>query len=157
MSSLTRVIEEYIRSLLENDDIVVLRRKELASKFGCVPSQINYVIKSKFTPERGYIVESKRGEHGFIRIIKLKFCNSQDVWNYVEDLLDDVITEEEASKILANLQSQNFLTDRERILMEIVLRYIDEVTKTLFDLPRYKRNGLRAELLKRMLKGVCLS
>ena len=73
MPSLTRVIENYINNLFADEDesMVSLRRKELAEIFSCVPSQINYVLRSRFTPERGYIVESQRGGHGYIRIVKI--------------------------------------------------------------------------------------
>ena len=66
MASLTRVIENYINNLfagMDEEEAVSLRRKELAEIFGCVPSQINYVLRSRFTPERGFIVESQRGGH----------------------------------------------------------------------------------------------
>lgn len=79
MSSLTKLIEAYIEDLLEEqeDPDLSLRRKELAARFGCVPSQINYVLSSRFTPERGYIVESQRGGHGFIRIMKVRVRNAE--------------------------------------------------------------------------------
>ena len=68
-SSLTRVIEEYIAQLLEEngEGYVSLRRKDLAERFGCVPSQINYVLRSRFAPENGFLVESQRGGHEYIR------------------------------------------------------------------------------------------
>ena len=76
-SSLTKIIEEYIDRLLEENEEgeVSLRRKDLAEKFGCVPSQINYVLRSRFAPENGFLVESQRGGHGYIKIIQLTFSN----------------------------------------------------------------------------------
>ena len=76
LSNLTRTIEKYIHELFESEgdeSIVSLRRKELAETFGCVPSQINYVLRSRFTPERGFLVESQRGGHGYIRILRVAF------------------------------------------------------------------------------------
>ena len=80
MASLTELIESYINDLLseeEEKDYVSLRRKELAEFFGCVPSQINYVLRSRFTPERGYLIESQRGGHGYIKILKIVLLNNK--------------------------------------------------------------------------------
>ena len=74
MRNISDIIEEYLKQVLEKseEEIVEIKRSEIANKFQCVPSQINYVINTRFTLERGYIVESKRGGGGFIRIIKSK-------------------------------------------------------------------------------------
>ncbi|WP_148565104.1 CtsR family transcriptional regulator, partial [Streptococcus agalactiae] len=66
-------IEEYIKSLLEQSGIAEIKRSNLADTFQVVPSQINYVIKTRFTESRGYVVESKRGGGGYIRIAKVHF------------------------------------------------------------------------------------
>ena len=66
-------IENFIRELLEAQSSVELKRNELASYFNCVPSQINYVIQTRFTTERGYIVESRRGGGGYVKITRVKF------------------------------------------------------------------------------------
>ena len=65
-------IENFIRELFGAENSIELRRNELASYFNCVPSQINYVIQTRFTTERGYIVESRRGGGGHIRITRVK-------------------------------------------------------------------------------------
>ncbi len=66
------IIESYLKSILEEQRKIEIRRSEIADRFNCVPSQINYVIKTRFTPQRGYVVESKRGGGGYIRIVKAK-------------------------------------------------------------------------------------
>lgn len=66
------VIETYLKSILEEERQIEIQRAEIADRFNCVPSQINYVIKTRFTPQRGYAVESKRGGGGYIRIVKAK-------------------------------------------------------------------------------------
>ena len=77
MRNISDVIESYLKQILEmsQQDILEIKRNEIADKFQCVPSQINYVINTRFTIERGYLVESKRGGGGYIRIMKVK---SQD-------------------------------------------------------------------------------
>ena len=72
MGTLADEIERYIKKILEasHDGIVELQRNELALQFSCVPSQINYVLSTRFTTEQGYIVESRRGGGGYVRIVK---------------------------------------------------------------------------------------
>jgi len=97
-SNLTKIIEDYIDQLLEENDegCVSLRRKDLAERFGCVPSQINYVLRSRFAPENGFLVESQRGGHGYIRVIQLSFKNCDEEVTHLSDLVGNAITEQEA-------------------------------------------------------------
>ena len=69
------LIESYLKDILENSEIIEIRRAEMAQLFNCVPSQINYVINTRFTFQRGYLVESKRGGGGYIRISKVKISD----------------------------------------------------------------------------------
>ena len=80
-------IEEYIKTILAQAGMVELKRSELANVFQVVPSQINYVIKTRFTESRGYIVESKRGGGGYIRIGKIEFSDRHQM---LSDLLTNV-------------------------------------------------------------------
>ena len=70
------LIESYIKKILENSEMIEIRRIEMADLFNCVPSQINYVINTRFTIQRGYLVESKRGGGGYIRITKVRRPNN---------------------------------------------------------------------------------
>ncbi|MEA3508829.1 MAG: CtsR family transcriptional regulator [Synergistota bacterium] len=159
MASLTRIIERHIQELLElsEEPSVFLSRKDLAEQFGCVPSQINYVIRSRFTPERGYIVESQRGGHGYIRVIQLCLDMPEERANHIEDLVGDAISEQDLRKLLANLQRRTMLTARERLLIEVATRFLEEMGRDLFDLSPYRRDTLHAELLKRLLRSLALS
>lgn len=160
MASLTELIESYINDLLseeEEKDYVSLRRKELAEFFGCVPSQINYVLRSRFTPERGYLIESQRGGHGYIKILKIGYELPQDKIDHIEAIIGDSINEQEAKNLLVAFQERGLITSRERLLAEVSLRFTDELGSTVFDISPYKRNVLQAELLKRMLRSLALS
>ena len=159
MASLTRVIEKHINNLLSEmeEQAVSLRRKELAEFFGCVPSQINYVLRSRFTPERGYIVESQRGGHGYIRIYRLSYDVPEEKINHIEDIVGDAITEQEAKRLLSSLQEREMVDSRERLLIEVALRHAEELGSTEFDVSPYKRNAIQAELLKRMLRSLALA
>lgn len=159
MRSLTEVIETHIIDMLErnNEDTVSLRRKELAERFGCVPSQINYVLRSRFTPERGYLVESQRGGHGYIRILRICYEVPEDRVEHIDELVGESITEQDARRLLISLQSRGMVDARERLLIEVALRHIDDVGESTFDISPYKRNVLQADLLKRMLRSLVFS
>ena len=157
-SSLTTIIEEYIDRLLEENEEgeVSLRRKDLAEKFGCVPSQINYVLRSRFAPENGFLVESQRGGHGYIKIIQLTFSNCDEEVVHLADLVGNAITEQEVRKLLVNLQNREIVSPRERLIIEVTLRSQEENGRTLFDLSPYRRDLMRAELLKKILTSLSL-
>ncbi|MBQ7192816.1 MAG: CtsR family transcriptional regulator [Synergistaceae bacterium] len=126
MQNLSHDIENYILSLLkdkdEEENFISLRRKELAEMFECVPSQINYVLRSRFTPEHGYLIESRRGEHGYIKIFRITCESSDEKVSHIEELVGDAITLRDASKLLGLLQEREFITARERLLIEVALR-----------------------------------
>jgi transcriptional regulator CtsR len=158
MNSLTKVIGDYIITLFEDTENseVVLSRKDLAQKFGCVPSQINYVLRSRFSPEQGFLIQSQRGGHGFIRIMQLRFTDADEYSEHLEDLIGNVISEQDARRLLARLQDRGIMTPRERLLVEVAMRNQDENGRALFDLPPYKRDALRAELLKKILVSLAM-
>lgn len=160
MSNLTRVIEQYINELFDaesEESAVSLRRKELAASFGCVPSQINYVLRSRFTPERGYLVESQRGGHGYIRIVRLSYEDPEERLHHVDEIVGDSISEQDCRKLLVTLQERGLINARERLIIEVALRHTDEMGRSEFDLSPYKRNVIQADMLKRMLRGLMLA
>ena len=160
MSNLSRVIEQYINELFDaesEESVISLRRKELAESFGCVPSQINYVLRSRFTPERGYLVESQRGGHGYIRIVRLSYEDPEERLNHVDDIVGDSISEQDCRRLLVTLQERGLINARERLIIEVALRHTDEMGRTEFDLSPYKRNVIQADLLKRMLRSLMLA
>ena len=159
MSSLTKLIEAYIEDLLEEqeDPDLSLRRKELAARFGCVPSQINYVLSSRFTPERGYIVESQRGGHGFIRIMKVRVKSAEDRLENLENLVGESLSERDSRRLLAYLHEKGVISSRERLLVDVALRHQEELARQEFDVSPYRREVLQADLLKRLLRSVILA
>ena len=157
-SSLTKVIEEYIAQLLEEngDGSISLRRKDLAERFGCVPSQINYVLRSRFAPENGFLVESQRGGHGYIRVVQLTFKNCDEEVIHLSDLISNAVAEQEARKLLVNLQNREIISPRERLIIEVSLRNQEDNSRTMFDVSTYKRDIMRADLLKKLLTSLAL-
>ena len=155
MQNLSQDIEQYILSRLEGEqaNYVSLRRKDLAEMFECVPSQINYVLRSRFSPEHGYIIESRRGEHGYIKIVKISCITPQERTEHLDDIIGSSISLNDARRLLATLESRRFITQREHLIIEIALRHsnliYDEVQTS-------RREAMFAGLLKRMLKGLML-
>ena len=145
MQNLSHDIENYILNLLEceeEENFISLRRKELAEMFECVPSQINYVLRSRFTPEHGYIIESRRGEHGYIKIFRISCESSDEKINHIEKIVGDEISLSDARRLLGALQFRELITGRERLLIEIALRHTSGKMDDI------------AELLKNMLSVI---
>ena len=155
MQNLSSDIAQYILSRLDDEpeNYISLRRKELAEFFGCVPSQINYVLRSRFSPEQGYIIESRRGEHGYIKIVKISCVTPQEKARHTAEIIGDSISMKEAHRLLESLESREFITQRERLLMEIALRHSNYIFE---DVRLARREKMFAGLLKRMLKGLML-
>ena len=147
--NLSHDIEKYILDLLEGGDgnFISLRRKELAEMFECVPSQINYVLRSRFTPEQGYLIESRRGEHGYIKIFRIMCESADEKIAHINDIIGDAMNLSEARRLLEALQERKFITARERLLIEVALRHVTSEG-------RYEDEYEIAELLRNMLCGI---
>lgn len=120
MATLADYIEEYLQSLFEEEETIELQRRMLANHFQCVPSQINYVLSTRFTLAKGYMVETRRGEGGYIRIQKLH--SLRDVKSEVIEEIGDVLSSKEAFELLHFLVEKGFLNEREENLLKIVLQ-----------------------------------
>lgn len=110
-------IEEYIKSILAQAGIVELKRSELADVFQVVPSQINYVIKTRFTESRGYIVESKRGGGGYIRIGKIEFSDRHQMFCNLFDNVGERISQQIFTDVIQLLFDEKIMTEREGNLL----------------------------------------
>ncbi|TYR78488.1 CtsR family transcriptional regulator [Priestia megaterium] len=150
MPNISDIIEQYLKKVLELSDreIVEIKRSEIADKFQCVPSQINYVINTRFTVERGYIVESKRGGGGFIRIAKVQSHDSSHLFQQVIELIENQISQAHAENVIIRLLEEKVITEREaKIMLSVIDRSVIKV-----ELPY--RDELRANLLKAMLNAL---
>ena len=146
---LSDAIAQMIEQLLtDNGGCAEIRRNDLADRLGCVPSQINYVISSRFTPELGYVTESRRGGGGYIRIIKKQFSRDEYLMHFF-CAVGDSLEESDALAFLANLAENAILSSREALLMKSVL-----TNSALSDVPPEKRDTVRADLMKQMV--LCL-
>lgn len=145
---LSDLIEQYIKELMdENDDVTEFGRNELAQHFNCVPSQINYVITTRFNPERGYYVESRRGGGGNIKIKRVDITKNKYIMHVVNSI-NNVITQQEADIIINNLIDYDFISAETAKLMKIATN--DKV----LNLPLEYKDLTRTRILKNMLINI---
>lgn len=143
--NMSDIIEAYLKQVLSEREQVDIRRSEIASRFDCVPSQINYVINTRFTVQKGYLVESKRGGGGYIRIMKVKLLDESDVLDQMIDVIGDTINEKDSVAIVQTLFQEKILSNREAKLMLVAME------KTLYTGKLSVDNAIRANILKSML------
>ena len=111
-------IEQFIKELLtEEEHEVEIRRGELAKYFGCAPSQINYVLSTRFTVDDGYITESRRGGGGCIRIVRITGSPADRLSFLLRERIGDAIGEEEAARLIGQLQQSGAMTPSEGTIM----------------------------------------
>ena len=137
MAALTGSIESFIKALMEEKTVLELKRGELARQFGCAPSQINYVLSTRFSPDRGYIVESRRGGSGYIRLVRVRASGAQTLGMLLERI-GSCIDVRTSLAITDRLLEAGMLTERESALIAAgVSADIDDMS--------------RAEILKNMV------
>lgn len=138
-------IADFISELLRREGEVELQRNLLADRFNCVPSQINYVISTRFTPEHGYVVESRRGGGGYIRITRL--ANPREVaMMHVVNSVGEGITDRGAAICLKNLADAGLISPAER---QLISAAADD--HALRAVPPELRDRVRADILKRCI------
>ena len=128
--NISDIIEKYLKSILADSEHVEIRRSEIADLFNVVPSQINYVIKTRFTIQNGYLVESKRGGGGYIRIEKVNLVDDADVLDALIQVIGDSITQRDAYAVVQSLYEDDVLNRREA---QLILVAIDHETLGLTD------------------------
>lgn len=115
-------IEGFIKTLLsQEEDGVELKRNELAEYFGCAPSQINYVLATRFTPDDGYLIESRRGGGGYIRIVRVVENSGQRLLYLVNQRIGDAIGETEAVRLVGQLVQQEIISAEEGSVMRAAI------------------------------------
>lgn len=140
-------IERYIKRLLEQQEegVVELRRNDLAKIFQCVPSQINYVLSTRFALEQGYLVESRRGGGGYIRIVKLQMEDDKELRKLIDKTSNNLISQQVGEGLIERLQEEGFLTRREAMLVKAIIR------REALPLELPLRDMVRANILKAVL------
>ena len=147
MRNISDIIEGYLKEIIEisGKDHIEIKRSEVAEKFQCVPSQINYVINTRFTSDRGYLVESKRGGGGYIRIQKVRLHKKSDLIAQIISRLEAGASQTMAEDIVWRLLSEEVISKREA---KLILSAVDRST---LGLPLPIRDEVRARILVAML------
>ena len=138
-------IENFIRELFDEENSIELKRNELAMYFNCVPSQINYVISTRFTAERGYIVESRRGGGGYIKIRRVVMRKSTAFMHIINSIGDRIDTMSARIVIENCLQSELISSETARVM------YAALSNNVMRSVPVVLQDSLRAAILKEML------
>lgn len=146
MSGLSNVIESFIKNLLvDAEGTIEIQRNELAEYFECAPSQINYVLTTRFTPYKGYYIESRRGGGGYIKIIKVSIDEYKDINNIIVNTIGDSITKGKAYDIINALRDEEIIEERESNIIKAA------IGDRALSCDNNIRNSLRADILKNIL------
>ena len=148
MAQISDNIEQFIKEMMDADNEIELKRNELAQHFGCVPSQINYVLSTRFSVQHGYVVQSKRGGGGYIRIVRLRVDNRRDLLGEVMESIGQEVSRDNALAMISRLNEQKLITVREAKLMAAA------VQDSAINLPVRAKDMLRAGVLKNMIQQV---
>lgn len=150
MRNISDIIENFLRTEIDlsHDGIIEVQRSSLAEKFQCVPSQINYVISTRFSFEKGFLVESKRGGGGYIRIRKLEFGSKRSFYESLIAAIGDQVPQSTAMDILDRLKETDFITIYEYDLLKSV------VSREVLSLPLPLRDEIRANILRAVIRMI---
>ena len=147
MRNISDIIEGYLKAIIEEEQNrpIEIKRNEVAEKFQCVPSQINYVINTRFTAERGYAVESKRGGGGYIRILRVQANSRKELIEHILNGIENGASFTMAEDVVYRLAEEEVVSEREA---KLILAAVDRTT-LLQPLP--DRDVTRARILQAML------
>ena len=146
MANISDIIEQFILKSLGDDGVVEISRNDLASFFSCVPSQINYVLETRFTMDRGFIKESRRGGSGFIKISRIKNSDSNAYLNgLVLESIGDELSHKRMIQILDKLISDGIVSKKESELIDVAL------SEDSLSMPFTIKDKIRAKAFKNIL------
>jgi len=147
LRNISDLIEQYLKQILQNstNGAIEIQRNDLAEKFSCVPSQINYVISTRFTLEKGYYVESKRGGGGYIRIQRVNLPSLEAVQRHIHETVGDRIDQTAAEGLIYQLEESGYLTEREARLLRAA------ISRDVLALKLPLRDEIRAKILRAIL------
>ena len=148
MSVLSNDIERFIKSMFdEKTQEAALQRNELADYFGCAPSQINYVLTTRFSPDKGYIIESRRGGGGYIKIVRINIDEHDYTVNLINNL-PDKISFRQATRIAEGLKETGVINETTKKTM------LAGVSDKALSVPIGIKDKLRANILKQVLLSI---
>jgi transcriptional regulator CtsR len=144
MSKISDLIESFLNELMEESKgAIEIQRNEMAGYFNCAPSQINYVLTTRFTSDRGYVIESRRGGGGSIKIMKIDMNENDFLFELLANRIGDSVNKEGAFELLEILYRKGLMDTRVRNIIKTV---VDD--NTLSSISKLDRDRIRAEILK---------
>lgn len=138
------IIEEFIKELFDEEDSIEIQRNELAEQFKCVPSQINYVIATRFKPSQGYYVESRRGGGGHITIKKVNNTKSDYIMHIINNIGSE-ITSNEVDILISDFLTYDIIEAKEAKLIKVA------TSDNVLRLDKDTKDSVRARIFKNML------
>lgn len=150
MRNISDIIEQHLKYILQQstNGFIEIQRNDLADQFQCVPSQINYVISTRFTTEKGYIVESKRGGGGYIRIRKVEILRGKNLYQVLMEMIGDELSQSTAENIITRLEEEQMITARESGIMKAA------ISRDVLSFQIQIRDQIRAALLRAMITQI---
>ena len=144
MANISDLIERFLLDTLGDDNSMNISRNELASYFACAPSQINYVLSTRFTPERGYVIESRRGG-GYITVVRINRSSDETIDEILNRSISDGISYNHSLQVLERLATGGIITEREAKLIA------SAISDKALIAPTVAKDGLRAGILKSVI------
>lgn len=148
MSKISDIIEEFILEQLEDMEYINLSRNELASFFNCAPSQINYVLSTRFTEPKGFVIESHRGGGGYIKLSRVNLVKDDYVRELISEVLVNEINYRECLQILDNLYRLNIIKEESIKVLSFAL------SPKALSMPIKIENRQRSNILKNVLINI---
>ncbi|WP_234123338.1 CtsR family transcriptional regulator [Clostridium hydrogenum] len=144
---LSDVIEAFLKEMMDetNENELEIQRNELANHFSCAPSQINYVLTTRFTTDKGYYIESKRGGGGCIKIKRIYYDEKKPIMDIIIEKIGDNITYNAGIGIIEAILDMNLITEREANIIKMAIN--DRTLGRVVD----DRNKVRADILKSII------
>lgn len=142
--SISDIIEEFIMSSLDEEDFIELSRNDLAKFFSCVPSQINYVLNTRFTVNRGFMVESQRGGGGYIKLMRVQDNNNNFLKNALK-ICSEPLNILQANQLILNMKEKKLITDREANIIKVA------TSAKALNSPINIDNILRANIMRQII------
>lgn len=142
------IIEEFIKDLFDDENKAIeIQRNELAEHFNCVPSQINYVISTRFKPSQGYYVESRRGGGGHITIKKVNNTKEDYIMHIINNIGQN-LSSNEVDILISDFLSYNIIDKKEAKLLKVA------TSDNVLGLPKNIKDEVRARIFKNMLLNI---
>lgn len=141
------LIEEFIKELFDENEAIEIQRNELAEQFNCVPSQINYVISTRFKPSQGYYVESRRGGGGHITIRKVNNTKEDYIMHIIKNIGNE-ITSNEVDILLSDFLTYNIISEKEAKLLKVA------TSDNVLQLSKETKDKVRSRIFKNMLLNI---